>query len=145
MARSRRRNGRCEFSTLLLAQRPIACLAVLPSAFMAALSLHAIRACQRRKPFGQTMPVGAFTALGAHKLMDRAIFEKYTLAPNACFMAQLVSLSAACLCMLVLRRSETPTRQQAGERLEEQWHGPPYWKSCDRNQRQMYIEVYKKT
>jgi hypothetical protein len=37
IARFSRRNGRCEFSTRLLAQRPISCLSLLPSSFMAAL------------------------------------------------------------------------------------------------------------
>ena len=37
MARSRRRNGWCEFSARLLAQRPISCRSWLPISFMAAL------------------------------------------------------------------------------------------------------------
>src|SRR5690606_2858117 len=36
MARSRRRNGRCEFSHRLLAQRPICCFSPLPRSFIAA-------------------------------------------------------------------------------------------------------------
>ena len=37
IARSRRQNGRWEFSTLLLAQRPTSSLSALPSSFIAAL------------------------------------------------------------------------------------------------------------
>jgi len=36
MARSRRRNGRCEFSALLFFQRPVSCRAELPTSFIAA-------------------------------------------------------------------------------------------------------------
>ncbi len=37
IARSRLRNGRCEFSTRLLAQRPTSCFCSLPSSVIAAL------------------------------------------------------------------------------------------------------------
>ena len=36
IARSRRRNGSCEFSALLLSQRPVSCLSTLPMTFIAA-------------------------------------------------------------------------------------------------------------
>jgi hypothetical protein len=36
MARSRRRNGKCEFSALLFSQRPVSCRSALPMTFIAA-------------------------------------------------------------------------------------------------------------